>query len=392
MYKLYNSQLDITTNFSILLQQIDPSIPKTQLNILPSIIFGLINSESVVTSDIAKSLKDSFSLVQFDSVKKRICRFFNNKRFDGYSFYDKSIKFVLSKFVMKHPDKRVHISFDHSYVQGRYACFMLTLRVGKQGIPLWFRCFNGYDSKNCHDAFDKNMIIEGINYVSDLFKDFDCNLIFLADRWFGHHSHLLKHINSLGHTYIFRAISNIRIFYQFKGENHKIWSTIGKLNKYVYHSKSYKDVELFKERLSTNVVINKSDGHKEAWILVTNGDTRRAVKDYGYRYGSIESVFKNQKSNGFYLESTLTRNLHSFINLFSVTCFALLYLTILGTYYEKNKNKVFKDTKITTTVVHKDKTRSRALSLFNTGLTLFQRAYNSLKYIRLSFSMKLYDI
>lgn len=60
---------------------------KTQLNILPAILFGIIQSESVSAPDMAKVLKEEFSLVQYDSVVKRIWRFFNNSLFDPYLFY-----------------------------------------------------------------------------------------------------------------------------------------------------------------------------------------------------------------------------------------------------------------------------------------------------------------
>lgn len=49
---------------------------------------GIILSKSSVTNDIAKHLKDDFSLVQFDSVIKRIKRFFKNKSFNPYEFYN----------------------------------------------------------------------------------------------------------------------------------------------------------------------------------------------------------------------------------------------------------------------------------------------------------------
>lgn len=57
---------------------------------------------------------------------------------------------------------------------------MITMRIGSQGIPLWFRCFKDKDDP---EAFKEELLIEGINYIHHLFsKDFD--LIFLADRWF----------------------------------------------------------------------------------------------------------------------------------------------------------------------------------------------------------------
>ena len=46
----------------------------------------MILSKFVVASDISKHLKDDFSLIQHDSVIKRIRRFFKNKLFNPYFF------------------------------------------------------------------------------------------------------------------------------------------------------------------------------------------------------------------------------------------------------------------------------------------------------------------
>ena len=304
MYKLYNTQDEISTKIFNLIKDFYPNISKTHLNILPSVIFGMMDSESVVTSDICKSLKGTFSFNHFESNKKRIYRFLNNPNFDGYLFYHNAIKFVISKFVPKHSDNRIHISFDHTYINNRFVIFMLTMRVGKQGIPIWFRCFP-YASPGLSDSYQTDLFIEGINYVSNLFNSFNADLIFLADRWFGTNPKLLEHIDTLG---------------------------------------------------------------------------------------SIECMFKNQKSNGFYLEATMTRNIHAFENLSSITCFAVLFLTIYGTYYEKNKYKVFRNFNLKTSYQKSDKSRARYMSLFNTGLTLFKLAINSNIYISIPYTLKLYDI
>ena len=100
----------------------------------------MILAESSVASDISKELKDHFSIIQHDSVIKRIRRFFKNKHFHPYAFYDQIIKYVISNYKIKNSDKRVHIVFDHMFSHDNYTVFMITLRVGKQGIPLWFRC------------------------------------------------------------------------------------------------------------------------------------------------------------------------------------------------------------------------------------------------------------
>ena len=71
---------------------------KTQLNILPAILFGIIHSESVSAPDIAKVLKEEFSLVQYDSVVKRIRGFFNNTLFEPYLFYKDFISYILNNY------------------------------------------------------------------------------------------------------------------------------------------------------------------------------------------------------------------------------------------------------------------------------------------------------
>ena len=74
MNKVYNTQKDIASGFSNFLKEIFPNIRKTQLKIIPYIIHGMIISESLVPNDIAKVLKDDFSLVQIKSIVKRIKR------------------------------------------------------------------------------------------------------------------------------------------------------------------------------------------------------------------------------------------------------------------------------------------------------------------------------
>ena len=181
MSKLYNTQKEITTNFRKFFSKYIPNIRKTQLNILPEIIFGMIQAESVSAFDIAKTLKDKFSLIQFDSVIKRIRRFFNNKLFQPYEFYQSFISYIIAHYKKKHRDKRVHLVFDHMFSHDNYTIFMITMRIGKQGIPLWFRCFKGNDDS---DAFASKTITEGITEVSNMFESTGLELIFLADRWF----------------------------------------------------------------------------------------------------------------------------------------------------------------------------------------------------------------
>ena len=384
MNKVYNTQEDITRGFKELLLVVDPEIRKTQLKIIPPIIHGMIVSESLVPLDIAKNLKDDFSLVQLESVVKRIRRLFVNKHFHPYEFYDKIISYIIFNYKLKHNDKRVHIVFDHMFSKDNFTVFMITMRVGKQGVPLWFRCFEGKDDS---DAFAEELIKQGITHVSNLFNDrFD--LIFLADRWFNSTS-IMEHIDSLGHTYVLRLRKNLKVLHQGKKDDEKVWKSLGDLQKYKFHATHYNEIELTENRYTTNIVISDSIDTDTPWILATNGDYKRAIKDYSYRFGGIETVFKNQKSNGFYIENTVNCSLKYFQSMYCFSCIGVLLLTVMGANFAKN-TRTYNNVKIETHTCVNGK-KSRIKSLFNTGLTLFHRAFMSLKYINIECRFILYD-
>ena len=101
MNKLYNTQAEITNKIREFLKNNVPNLRKTQLNIIPEIIFGMIFSESVVFTDIAKCLKNEFSHVQLESIQKRIRRFFNNKIFNPEFFYNSLVFHVISSYKKK---------------------------------------------------------------------------------------------------------------------------------------------------------------------------------------------------------------------------------------------------------------------------------------------------
>lgn len=298
MTKLYNTQTEITNKIREFLKINIPNLRKTQLNIIPEILFGMISSESVVSTDIAKCLKNEFSFIQLESIQRRICRFFNNELFNSENFYKDLIITVISQYKTAHKDNNIHITFDHMFSHDNYVVLMFTMRVGKQGIPIWFKSFKqDYINKESSlekggtIAFNESLIIEGIKHVSSLFsKSF--YLIFLADRWFNSEN-ILSTIESLGHTYCIRLKKNIKLFIHDKKERHKIWKWISDLHSHKYHAIVHKDIELYDSKYKTNIVISKYLNTKDPWIIVTNKDVEHAIQNYSHRFGSIECVFKN---------------------------------------------------------------------------------------------------
>ena len=134
MNKLYNNQSNITSEFKSLLLKVFPNIKKTILNFLPSILLGIIKAESIASSDIANSLSDEKKWAKLDSVKKRIYRFWNNKHFKPYVLWNKIISFTINSYVVKHNSNKVYLAFDHMFSHSNYTIFMISMRVGTQGI------------------------------------------------------------------------------------------------------------------------------------------------------------------------------------------------------------------------------------------------------------------
>ena len=108
------------------------SLSKPHLKSLSYILIGMITAESVVTSDFSRKLKDSFALIQFESIERHFRRFFKSFSSSAYSFYESFISYVISHFCGGHTDQSIHISFDHMFCKDKFTILLFSLRIGKQ--------------------------------------------------------------------------------------------------------------------------------------------------------------------------------------------------------------------------------------------------------------------
>ena len=198
----------------------------------------------------------------------------------------------------------------------------------------------------------------------------------------------MKFIDSIGETYCIRAKSNISLYIYNYDE---LAGSISEVKAKKSEDQFYDKVLITKNRYKTKLAVSKLDTHKEAFYIVSNGNIEEAIKNYSYRFGSIEFIFKNQKSNGFYLESSKMRNVQSFTTMFGLMCVALLWLTILGVDYSKNSSKYQNNLKIYYCKKEKEGIK-RVFSLFNTGLLYFNLLFNSNNPLRIKCNFILYEI
>ncbi len=129
--KAYYNQEKIASSFRNFFKKF--SISKPHIKSLSYIITGMISSESVVTSDISRKLKDHFSLILLESIERRFRRFFKSFSSFAYSFYESFISYIVSHFCGIHSNNpNIHISFDHMFCKDKFTILLFSLRIGKQ--------------------------------------------------------------------------------------------------------------------------------------------------------------------------------------------------------------------------------------------------------------------
>ena len=126
----------------------------------------------------------------------------------------------------------------------------------------------------------------------------------------------MKFIDFNRHIFCLRLKKNIKVFIYDKKESHKVWKWLDDITNYEYHSVCYDNILLTDDKYNCKLVYRKRNG---------------------YRLGGIETLFKNQKSNGFYIESINNATERSFTTMYTLVCASILFLTILGCDYSKKQ-------------------------------------------------------
>lgn len=236
------------------------------------------------------------------------------------------------------------------------------------------------------EACQLKLIKEGIRDTDKLLKEKNKQLeiIYLADRWFDN-CKIMKYIEELGGTYCIRIKSRLTFYIHNYGEIAGYTKDVKPKEK---EEQYFERVTIIKHRYDTKMAVSKKEGHEEAIYVLTNGKVEEGIKNYSYRFGTIECIFKNQKSNGFRLESTKMKNIQSFKTMFGIMCVALVWLIILGVEYTVKKEK----NKIKIKIYKKKDKGKRIISLFNTGLMYFNLCLNSYQVPKIRCDFLLYEI
>ncbi|MFR5264416.1 IS4 family transposase [Clostridium sp.] len=375
MIKL-NDQEYITTN---LLKNLEKMVPLSlnRLRNLASLIFGIIIGESVLISNIAQELKDTYSKGTEASKNKRIYRFLINDKFDAEEIYRCFIYNALK--VYKNFSNKVDIIIDHTTIEDKFVILQIVMRIGKRSVPLWYKVFRYKEEGNKSFTYVK----EGLNFVYSILKPYNFEVTLLADRGFKSLD-LFKFIEEdLQWNYCIRCTKDMLL----EIENNPKIKTLSDIKTSKSRAKYFYNVKLSAKKHVCNIAVHKDSDSDDPWYIINNIGGPKAILRYKRRF-EIEETFKDFKSGGFNLEETWSNNITFIKNLYLCISIAYYFVISIGTICMKNKkNKIISATK---KLKGKEK---RVYSLFRAGLKWIKRSYYQCrKKYYLKFSFVIYEL
>ena len=288
---MINDQEYITTELKKTLEKMIP-LSLQRLNNLVAIIVGIIISKTVVLSEIAQELKDSYSSGTEDSKIKRIQRFLSNKAIKPEKLYE----FYIYKFLKKYKStsNSIYIIFDHTTIQDKFVILQFSLKVGKRAIPLWYKIFLYKEEGNK----DFKHIREGLKFLHSIILHYKYDVTLLADRGFKSIG-LFEFIDKeLKWKYCIRCTKDLGITIHGKPKIKKLEdiTPLKGATKYFY------SIKLTAQNYVCNMAVCKAIDAEDTWFIANNLNKSLAIREYKKRF-QIEEMFKDFKSGGFNLES-----------------------------------------------------------------------------------------
>jgi hypothetical protein len=143
----------------------------------------------------------------------------------------------------------------------------------------------------------------------------------LADRGFKSID-LFQFIDKLGWKYCIRCTNDVLVKIEGKEK--------------IKYLRDITPLKISAAKYKCNIAVCKAEESDDTWYIVTNMDSKKAVREYKKRF-IIEEMFRDLKSYGFNMEGTWTEDIVYFQNLYLCLSIAYTWMIILGADCSKNK-------------------------------------------------------
>ena len=246
--------------------------------------FGVVQARHCQASIVAEELA---AVGKADSLTRRFQRWLSNARIDVTLCCAWWIKWVLSQYDGARPILLV----DETKLGDRIGVMMVSLAFEQRAIPLIWCCYIANSKADYPAQGQVNLITDLIQRVMAALPQ-GCQPLLEADRGIGNSSNLMRAMNELGMSYLFR-VKKGSVFTSRRGKQQKLHQLVK-----MGESKTLVGWIFTQERQTKAFVhLIWEAGQKEPWCLVSNDATIQG-HDYAQRVWQEES-FRDLKSGGW---------------------------------------------------------------------------------------------
>jgi hypothetical protein len=338
---------------------------KRRIKLLSKLVFGMMTTKSSHLSQISSELSDDIDAKSKETAAKR---FLSNKWIKAEEHYLPLLKAFLSVAYFLNRNKEIYFVIDGTQIGKNHTCLMISMVWQKHAIPIcWHVKLGGKGNFTEQNHLDLMVKLKEI-VKNNLAKD--SIITFLGDGEFDGIS-LQEFCLKQGWNYVFRTRKD-SILYEDEDKflPHHVTPASNQASFFISH------VGFTEKRFPTNFLCwHDKKLYKEPIYLLTNMTNHfEIVSSYDKRF-STECLFKDFKSNGFYLHKTRLKDDFALSNLIMIAAIAVIFLALLAIQFQKPENQQLIK-KIM--VVRKNK---KTLSFFTFALRLF----NSLRIVSINF-------
>lgn len=320
--------LEVVKSF---LKLIFPKLRKTHAANLSLGVFGLVNSQSGLLSEIVRGFpKEYVFVVTHKHRLKRFSRFLANARFVPETWLKLWVSWCVRRFAKK---GQLLIALDWTGLPSNQYCLMAAIPFCGRAIPLYWFLTRYPITQKSQNKFEEQLIRELVSLLPA-----GVTPIILADRGFGRAS-LFRFLLVHKLQFVIRVRGDVWITTS-KGKKKKLKATKTKVGVIQWKPNiTYREDGVVKgiNIAATTSGVKDKEGKEDPWFLVTNlEDKQQTVAFYEARF-RIEEFFKDAKHQ-LGIESLQTPDKKKVHRLLFVAAVSYGLLMLAGIEAEKYPN------------------------------------------------------
>ena len=303
------------TNALLQLLQSTAWLDKRHRITLAGMVVGLLMSAKINLSEWAPFVGGRARFAQ--SRERRMKRWLYNKRIEALALYTPLIQTALQDW----GEQKVYVALDTSMLWNTYCLIRLSVVYRGRAVPLVWQVIK-HSSSTVGLAQYQPLLQSAQRLLPP-----QAEVVFLADRGFVDTA-LMAYLNETLHWHFcIRFKQGIQLYWQGRRKWRELRPQAAHGHARFYHN-VWVNNELYGP---VHIAFARLKGSRETWFIVSDQPTgAQTFEQYGLRF-DIEENFLDDKSNGFQLEASQSRDAKALTRLCLVVAVATLLLVSQGT-------------------------------------------------------------